>query len=85
MRHIQATNITAGPYHDVVIVRMDDWEQAIEEYDSLKAERDALRAELAAIKAAGEDATEYVLALENKRLRAEVAECRKRLTELGDF
>jgi regulator of replication initiation timing len=32
-----------------------------------------LREQLAAIKAAAEDSTEYVLALENKRLRAEIA------------
>ncbi len=45
--------------------------------DHLRAERDALRAELATIKAQAEDATEYVLALENKRLRAEIEALRK--------
>jgi chemotaxis protein MotB len=38
-----------------------------------EAERDDLRAQLATIKAAAEDATEYVLALENKRLREQLA------------
>jgi hypothetical protein len=39
-----------------------------------------LRAQFATIKAAAEDATEYVLALENKELRADNARLREALT-----
>lgn len=50
------------------------------ERDVLKAvmaERDRLRDELAAIKVAAEDSTEYVLAVVNQELRAELEQARK--------
>jgi len=45
----------------------------------------ALRAELAAIKAQASDATEYVLAVENRELRAEVERLKTRVKTLEDL
>jgi regulator of replication initiation timing len=65
---------------DALLIRLDNAKGQIEDaYSTL----DLMRAELSAIKAAGEDATEYVLALENKRLRAELEKAHEKAGELA--
>ena len=61
-----------------------DWADTGLNSGCMCAERDALRAELSTIKAQAEDATEYVLALENKRLHDEVEALAKENVRLMD-
>ena len=62
--------------HEMIRMDLDGQWVSYADYDALQQRLSAAEQELATIKAQAEDATEYVLALENKALRAKLAATR---------